>query len=181
MIKHAYMYGLELAAKEAGYSSWEEFYKQADALGPAATVTAAGNIARNGLIGTGLGAALGIGAGALMADDDQRLRGALIGGLGGAAAGGLLGSTGTAIGQHLDLNKLTEGAQSGMQSVHKNPLIGAGIGLGGGALLGAGAYELQPDVYKNDPNSLSRGQSIALNALSGGMLGSALGNLRSLG
>lgn len=69
----AYRYGMELAARDAGYHSLQNFTKQAYAI-PGA------------LIGAGIGA----GAGAL-SDPDNRLRNAAIGGVGGAAIGGIGG------------------------------------------------------------------------------------------
>lgn len=69
----AYKYGMELAARDAGYQSLNQFAKQAYAV-PGA------------LIGAGVGA--GVGA---LSDSDNRFRGAAIGGVGGAALGGLGG------------------------------------------------------------------------------------------
>lgn len=77
----AYKYGMQLAARDAGYASLDVFTKQAAAL-PGA------------LIGAGLGVGLGAGVGAA-ADDQDRWRGAAVGaGLGGLAGAGIGGVAG---------------------------------------------------------------------------------------
>lgn len=77
----AYKYGMQLAARDAGYASLDVFTKQAAAI-PGA------------LIGAGLGIGLGAGVGAA-ADDQDRWRGAAVGaGLGGLAGAGIGGVAG---------------------------------------------------------------------------------------
>lgn len=82
----AYKYGMQLAARDAGYANLDVFTKQAAAV-PGA------------LIGAGVGLGLGAGVGA-MADPEHRLRGAATGaGLGGLAGAGIGGAAGHFIGQ----------------------------------------------------------------------------------
>jgi hypothetical protein len=83
-IKTAYEYGVAEALKRAGYSSAEEFSKEAFSVGDAADI---GKLLMPG-------AALGSLIGAVRGGEDHRLEGALKGGLGGAVGAGLGGLAG---------------------------------------------------------------------------------------
>jgi hypothetical protein len=69
MIKQAYRYGGYLAAREAGYASFQDFVKKA-MINPVNDFQS--NMIRNTLAGMGGGAVLGAGTGALLADEGRR-------------------------------------------------------------------------------------------------------------